>query len=335
MKKSLSTIAIATLLVACSADNNSKQVSNDDFQDKASELPVFQPLATGGINLPPQDPSYQLPTTKVKSTEKIDIRPPVTPFAVIKNSVAQFDGERAFIAYPIEKREVYSIQQIERLLKERDVTYQVQGQKILTDWASTNRSDDIGDTQARYQIEQVINGPASALVVLVLEMKRDNVIFTPNAVDKRRYASDQLNLLVGELNQAYQKQQKMLFNSTALAPIDSILTTDINGKIALMLGASFEQSWTKLGDVLPKLGFDIKEQTQGRGNRELKYSALSDEEWLRVSTEKSDLENGTYFMQLSAVGKKSSVVITDEDGKALSGKQAQIIYQALHNLLAR
>ncbi len=40
-------------------------------------------------------------------------------------------------------------------------------------------------------------------------------------------------------------------------------------------------------------------------------------------------------MQLSTAGKQSAVVISDEKKTALSGKQAQIIYQALQNVLAR
>lgn len=334
MKKSLLAI-VAMLLVACSTDNASKQTSNDNFQEKNDKLPTFQPLATGGVKLPTQDPSYQLPKTDVKSKERIDIRPPVAPLAIITNSIAQFDGERAFIAYPIEEKEVYSILQVERLLKEKGVTYQKQDQRILTDWMFTNRLDEIGNTRARYQIEQIINGPASALVVLVLEMKRDDMVFTPKLADKRRYASEQLNLLVGELNSVYKKQKNMLLNASISAPIQSTLITDINGRIALMLEASFDKSWGKLGEVLPKLGFEIEEETVGRGSRELKYRALDEEDWLKISTEKSDLENGTYFMQLSAIGKRSSVVISDEDGKAFSGKQAQAIYKALHNLLAR
>ncbi len=40
-------------------------------------------------------------------------------------------------------------------------------------------------------------------------------------------------------------------------------------------------------------------------------------------------------MQLSALGKQSAVVMTDDDGNALSGEQAQVLYQALQNLLAK
>ena len=47
------------------------------------------------------------------------------------------------------------------------------------------------------------------------------------------------------------------------------------------------------------------------------------------------LEGGTYQMQLATVGKQSAVVISDENKTALSGEQAQIIYQALQNVLAR
>lgn len=41
--------------------------------------------------------------------------------------------------------------------------------------------------------------------------------------------------------------------------------------VLLVLGAPFNHAWTKLGQVLPQLEFDIKDEIIGRGVRELKY----------------------------------------------------------------
>lgn len=337
MKKWLFPFALITTLAACSVSNESKQQANDTYQNSDDALPAFMPLATGGVNLPKQDTTYQLPQIKVKKAQHIDIRPPENPLAIIQNSIAQFDGERALIAYPEDKQQIYSLVQVQRLLKEQGVEYKLDGNKIITDWTTTGRSDDIGKTQIRYEIEQVSSGGYSALFISVLQMKRDDVIFTPNMVDKQRYSSDRLNQLVGELNSAYQKQEQSLSN-TNLAPIQSSFATDSNGREALVLAAPFNQAWAKLGQVLPQLEFSIKDEVAGRGSRELRYSPAGAKSWwwpFGSSETSTGLGKGTYFMQLSALGKQSAVVMTDEDGKALSGAQAQAVYQALQNVLAR
>lgn len=337
MKKWLFSFALITTLAACSASNESKQQANDTYQKSDEALPAFLPLASGGVNLPEQDATYQLPQLSRQKAQHVDIRPPQNPLAIIQNSIAQFDGERALIVYPADKQHVYSVAQVQRLLKEQGVAYQLEGNKIITDWTSTGRADDLGNTQIRYEIEQVSSGGYSALLVSALQMKRDDVVFTPNIADKKRYSSDRLNQLVGELNTAYVKQLQDL-NNAGFAPIQAVMGTDSNGRDALVLNAPFNYAWTKLGQVLPQLDFTIKDEMVGRGTRELKYSPAGARSWwwpFGSANTTTGLERGTYFMQLSAVGKQSTVVLTDEDGKALTSSSAQAVYQALQNLLAR
>lgn len=99
--------------------------------------------------------------------------------------------------------------------------------------------------------------------------------------------------------------------------------------------ASFGQAWQRLGSALPKLGFKATSESAGRGYRELKYKPLDKQEWLRLGLNPPNLEKGVYQMQISAVGKQSAVVITDEDGKALPNEAAQSLYSALGVLLAQ
>lgn len=108
----------------------------------------------------------------------------------------------------------------------------------------------------------------SALFVSILQMKRNEVVFSPHLADKQRYSSDRLNQLVGELDASYRKQVRDL-NNSGLMPIQSVFGTDSNGRTALVLGAPFNHAWTKLGQVLPQLEFDIKDEIIGRGVREL------------------------------------------------------------------
>ncbi|WP_424405391.1 outer membrane protein assembly factor BamC [Pasteurella sp. PK-2025] len=337
MKNWLLPFALLGTLAACSTSNESKQRANDTYQKSDEALPAFSPLASGGVNLPKVDSTYQLPQVKVQKAENVDIRPPEIPRAIIHNSVAQFDGERAVIAYPAEKQAIYSLEQVARLFNEQGIKTQLAGNKLTTDWSPSGRTDEIGDVQLRYEIEQVGAKGYSALFVSVLQAKRDNVIFTPVQKDKQRYTSDRLNQLVGELNRVYHKQMQDL-NNAGFNPIQSALSKDINGREALALNATFNHAWTKLGQVLPRLDFEIKDEMIGRGTRKLAYRPSGSSMWWPFGGgDNSDnlLEKGTYFMQLSALGQQSAVVFTDEEGRQLPTAKAQRLYQALQNLLAK
>lgn len=334
MKKRMLCVAAAVVLSACSADPETLQTANDTFQKSDSEIPGFSPLATGGVNLPKADDTYALPTLAVRKGQNVDIRPPSTPLAIIKNSLTQFDGERALIVYPEQQAAVYNLQQVERVLKEEGISSSINGAVLTTDWATTGRADDKADTEIKYQIEQVSARDASALTISVLQMRRDGIIFTPSASEKQRYTSDRLNRIVSALTTTYNKQQQDLSNASVGA-VASGIVQDQNGQTALAMNATFGQAWEKLSSALPKVGFSIKAETAGKGYRELKYSSLDKEEWLRMGVEPPELDSGTYQMQISDHGGQSSVVISDEKGKALSGNDAAKIYQALGNVIAR
>ncbi len=334
MKKFLLGLVTIGLLSACSTDPEKLQSANDTYQKSDSSIPTFSPLASGGVNLPKQDTAYELPNLTIKKGENVDIRPPSTPLAIIKNSITQFDGERALIVYPEEQASLYNLQQIQRLLKEEGINSTINGAILTTDWHHSGRADDKANTEIRYQVEQVSARDASALTVSVLQMRRDGIIFTPSVVEKQRYTADRLNRFVATLTHSYNKQQQDLSNAT-VGTFQSGLITDINGRTALGMEATFTQAWEKLGSALPKIGFYTKSEIAGRGQRELKYSPLDKEDWLRLGVNEPELEKGTYFMQISAMGKRSAVVITDENGKALSDETAKSVYSALSALLLK
>lgn len=334
MKKLAIAIAVLATLTACSSPE-SRRLANDSYAKHAADITEFTTLDTAGLTIIGANNTFQLPTKDIKKGEALDIRPPSVPMAIITNSIAQFDGERASIVYPNSRQDVYNIQQVQRLLTEKNITFTANDKQIQTDWANVERNDEGGNTQVRYIIEEIHAKDANALVVAVSDMKRDDIVTIPSTKAKELYASDLLNHLVGELNAAYRTQQQDTALPEPTGPIQGAIVNDANGHLALGLSSNFNQSWTKLGDALPQLGFEIKEETVGRGYRLLKYKAIDATEWTRFGTTQPELENGEYSMQLSAYGNQSAVVISNEDKEALSGEQAQAVYQALLNLMTK
>ncbi|WP_044469683.1 outer membrane protein assembly factor BamC [Mannheimia massilioguelmaensis] len=333
MKKWLLSVAIITALTACSSDET-RQYANDSYEKHAESQIHFSPLETGGVTIVGQNNQYQLPTTNISKGSAVDIRPPSMPMSIIGNSVAQFNGEQASIVYPANKNTVYNLKQIERLLSEENITFTSKENQIVTDWTPSQDKD----VQLRYQIEQLGNKEANALTVAILAAKRKEIIFTPSVPEKQRYTSDRLNAFIGKLNQAYTTQMEQTappVTAPSTGPISADIITDVNRHTALGLTSNFQQSWDKLGSVLPELGFEIKQEIVGRGYRELKYKEVDDQIWARLGLSKPSLESGKYHMQLSAYGHQSAVVLSDEDKQALSGDKAQVVYQALKLLVTK
>ncbi|ABR73400.1 outer membrane protein assembly factor BamC [Actinobacillus succinogenes] len=333
MKKCLFPLSVLAVIVATGCGNTSPY-ANDSYE-KHANAPTFTTIDTAGIRIIGQNDTYLLPATNVKKGENMDIRPPAIPMAIIGNSVAQFDGERASIIYPSEKAEVYNIRQMARLLEERSIKFTTKDNQIETDWTNFGAKTDQGETLLRYQINQVGNQEANALVVSVLEAKRDDILFTPSQKEKERYTSSLLNQFIGELNADYRSQAQAVATPTTTGPVQTAIITDGNNHLALAMSSEFQQSWSKLGDALPQLGFETEEETVGRGYRKLNYKPLGATEWARLGVNRPELEDGEYSMQISAHGKQSSVVISDEDGNAISGDAAQAMYRALANLISK
>ena len=332
MKKWLLAFTVLATMTACSVSNEKKQSANDSYEKNGS-IPAFAKLETAGVSILGQDNSYQLPSPP-KTNISVDIRPPSTPIALIGHSVAQFNGKGSSIVYPAEKRSVYNLEQIKRLLSEQNIAYTSSDNQIQTDWTPTGRLDDIGDTQIRYLIQELGNQEANALMVEVLEMKRDGIIFTPSIKDKERYTSDRLNQLVSELQNSYRTQQQQTTTVNIEGTVQSAIITDSNQHLALAMNINFAQAWHKLGEILPQLGFEIKDETAGRGYRLLKYKPTDPSEWNRLGLSQPELERGEYHMQLNSYGKESAVVISNEDKVALD-IHAQAVYQALQIILAK
>ncbi len=334
MKKWLISFVAVAVLSACSGSNVSRQLANDSYA-KNAKTPSFPTLNTAGLTIIGQDNNYRLPTTNVSKVADVDIRPPSMPLSIINNSVAQFDGERSLIVYSVEQAAVYNLSQIERLLREENISYENKESYLETNWASSTRLDEAGNVQLRYRIDQLTQQNVSALAVSLIEAKRDNVIFTPSTTDKQRYSADLLNRFVSKLNSAYLSQQQALSSNLSVGALQTALVTDANGHLAVAMGGNFAQAWQKLGEVLPQLGFDIKEEIPGRGYRDLKYKSPEEAQWLRLGITDPKLEKGDYSMQINAQGRQSTVVIFDEKKNALSGEQAQAIYSALQVLLGK
>ena len=114
MKKIVLSLVASALLSACSNSVEKMQTANDTYQNSDREIPSFSPLASGGVTLPQADPTYELPLLNAKK-ERVDIRPPSTPLAIIKNSLTQFDGERALIVYTDAQAELYNLKKKARI----------------------------------------------------------------------------------------------------------------------------------------------------------------------------------------------------------------------------
>lgn len=358
-KKTWLLTCLATIvLTACS--------SYDDQTSGPDRLYIFEKLAKMGIHLPKVDEEFIIPDAPQGSSiaiaepsDAVDIRPPLLPMPIIRESYAQFNGEYASIVYPLREKIFYNIENVERVFSSRGMELtKIKENEYETGWLASPRAND-GDQNVaiRYRIETLENNEAYALVVSVLQAKRDDIVFTPLMYEKQVYTSGLLNDVVTQI--AFNNPQSLdvpeliapigngkienvddidngnrqTIESTLSLVIPSTVGVDNNGRTALIIHTDFNTAWNKTALVLPNLGFHIDTENFSRGSRLLQYKPLSpaEQEFLGISD--FGLASDDYHMQLGIVNKGIAFVLSDEKGFRLDDSQLIPFYKALKNQL--
>ncbi len=110
------------------------------------------------------------------------------------------------------------------------------------------------------------------------------------------------------------------------------LDNDANGDVVFLSHAEFQDTWSKLAKTLPKLGFTINDRDQSLGIYYGTYKATTSSKGVLAylfgsgKKNKLGLDEVKYLFNLSAVGDKTAISITEKDGTKLTSETMTRIY---------
>lgn len=312
-------VSLVMLLAACSSNSRYKrEVSGNEDYLKATPLAALN--APAGMILPVENGQYGVPAGNVNGAigKQLDIRPPSQPLALVNGARTQFTGDTAVMIMENANgslwSQVASVMQDKKypVLKREDAS-----QSLTTDWIQWNRADEDAQYRARYQVSVQQQQYQQAIVVKLLNLEQSGKPVA-DAASMQRYSAEMLNAIATSID-------KNMSNSAGNTRVGTVIDVqsgaDDAGLPVLIVRTSFNDAWTRLPNVLNKIGMKVTDSTRSQGSLAVTYSSLSDSEWRALGAVDPGLEDGKYKLQVGDLDNRSSLQFIDPKGHTLTQSQ--------------
>ena len=343
------------LLAACSNFSERHQASGDfDYLDAKLGDKVTVPADLKGIDYQSEYdiPSLEVTNIKVSVGPGLDIRAPMVPMPVAKDSRVVESGKRAEIIFESLK----SAEELKTDLWRRINTFLNDNQfavvsrddsALATDWLVSQPQftrlygldEDVSLRQKyRFELEVGEHGHSANLVVKLAEHEQSNSSEALDGSVIRRYETQMLNMMLSHLysNERKQTQERA---KIARRGMQLELGFDETGESAYVVKAPFEQAWSKMAQVLPKLGFEVEDRDKTLGMYFVRYEGVESGFWSSLwgddEVGEIKLEKGKYQVQVQAQGEQAIIGLIDEAGDKLSAEQLTEMFTVFKTVMSK
>ncbi|WP_086982672.1 outer membrane protein assembly factor BamC [Vibrio aphrogenes] len=327
----ISSLAVL-VLSACAGDPEERRQAKDDFayldtslDQQWKSLPDAQPQFYPQYNVPQGNFSGNLGPA-------VDIRAPQQVLELIPGArIEKQDSDvTVWLISQDELDKVWTM--IHRVADEKQIALRSDTATSLeTDWVNLSAQDESYPIAGRYEIERLQAGGRYGFHVSLVEWKEngDEIQLTPEIKD--RYSSTMVNYITTQ----YDKQVTEEARLRALELINNIpvvMGKDRSGLPVIIARAPYDLLWTKLDKTLPSIGFTVEDKNRSQGMMDTDYKAPEDSVWQQLGVEPLTLNNKNYSFLLGDLDNRTSINVTDDDGKPLPEEQLQTLIPVLQAL---
>ncbi len=187
--------------------------------------------------------------------------------------------------------------------------------------------DDEGQVKASYDFSRISSGSRQGIRIEITRLTDDlDLPGHDSLLD--RYTVAMANLITGEYDA--QLQAKAQREAERLGQhIVFTMGTDRSGLPVIIARSAFDITWHRMPVLLEQFGFEVTDKSQSQGSMDVKYRRPDDNVWQGLGAEPLGLERGKYTLMLGDLGNRTSINITDSEGKLLSEAQLQAFVPVL------
>ncbi len=312
------TAVMVATLAGCSGGAERRRQANQDFTYLETKPLESWSLPSGAQNSQVND--YAVPAQNYPGElgPAVDIRPPQQVLALIPGArtVKDSDGVTLMLAKPEELTKVWTLTQ--RLITEQNIQLRNQSASVMeTDWVNWMNEDEENAIGSRYRIEKSSDSSSNSYRITLIDWREGSVEKPVSAINKERYSILMTNLITAR----YDQQERDLARLRAQELVKQIpisMGQDRSGLPVIIARAPYNVFWERLPDVLGQLGFTVEGRNRSQGVVEVKFRSPDDEFWTELGTKPIQLDDRTYNLQLGDLGNRTSVTVTDTDGKPVT-----------------
>lgn len=303
------------VLSACSGGAEQRRQADNDFDYlNTPSLENWTPLVGSETRF---YTNYQIPQGDFSGGigNQVDIRPPQQVLELIPGARIERDKGDVMI-WLLRQDEADRVwQTAQTMIKERDVKVRESNEsRIETEWVTWVSEDEAAPLSARYELTRGASNGRQFVRLALIDWRQGDDQQSPTYTNKERYSALMANLLTAryDLDIRQEAERKA---SELVKQIPISMGTDRSGLPVIISRSPYDVLWARMPKILPEMGFKIEERNQSQGTIKAKYSEPNDEFWQEVGVKPIELRSIVYTFQLGDLGNRTSVNVTDKDGK--------------------
>ncbi|MGF1773498.1 outer membrane protein assembly factor BamC [Vibrio wakamikoensis] len=325
----VSTLAVI-VLAACSSDPKNRREAKDDFNYLESPDLRSWTLPEGAT--PQFYPNYEIPQGDFSGGigREVDIRPPQQVLELIPGARVERQGSEVtlWLLQQDEMDKVWAT--VKTMLAEINVqAVEEADDRIETDWVSWVSEDEDVEIGSRYEITRFEASNRYGFKMKLIDWREGGSVKPVARVNEERYNTLMTNLVTARYDRDL-REEAALRAQELVKSIPISMGTDRSGLPVIIARTPYNVLWQELPTLLPKMGFTIEERNQSQGTAKAKYASPDDDFWNEVGLKPIDLEPGEYTFLFGDLGNRTSINVTDSDGKPV----AENLLRSLEPLIA-
>ncbi|MGR5143549.1 outer membrane protein assembly factor BamC [Photobacterium sp. DNB23_23_1] len=310
-------VAVVTL-AGCSDGAERRRQANQDFNYLDTQQLESWTLPSDAQSSQVSD--YAIPAGEYQGAigAGVDIRPPQQVLALIPGArtLQDADGVTLVMVKQEDLSDVWSVTQ--KLITEQNIGLRNQtANTIETDWISWNNEDEDTEIGSRYRIEKSAEAGRYSYRIMLVDWREGGTEQTVSVENKERYSILMTNLVTSRFDER-EREQARLRAQELVKQIPISMGQDRSGLPVIIARAPYNVFWERLPDVLGQLGFTVEGRNRSQGVVEVQFKSPDDEFWDDLGTQPVELDNRAYNLQLGDLGNRTSISITDTDGKPVT-----------------
>jgi outer membrane protein assembly factor BamC len=323
-----SAVVAAFFLSACAESPMERNQAKDDFA--YLETPAFSQWQSPDDAQPQFNREYVIPKGNFsgETGPELDIRPPLQVLELI--SGVRVDHEPTAVT-------LWTVQQdyADTMWSIINKQLQSHGASVTTPSAKELNGqgmrwmigDEEGEALADYRFTQLDLGSRKGIRIEITNLKNDLNLPSQQAL-LDRYTVAMANLVTteydGQLRAEAQRKAQLLGRDMVFT-----MGTDRSGLPVIIARAVFDTTWQRIPTLIDQIGFEVTDKSQSQGSMKVQYRGADKEVWQKLAIEPLTLERKKYTLLFGDLGNRTSINITDSDGKLLSEAQIQSLVPVL------
>ncbi|SDH51069.1 Beta-barrel assembly machine subunit BamC [Vibrio xiamenensis] len=306
------------VLSACSSSPTQRRQAKDDFE--YLDTPALKAWNYPAGVKRQHYANFDIPTGEYAggTGRDVDIRPPQQVLELIPGARAERKDGEVTLWLPREADLDKVWQTALEMGKENHIKLRSQtDSRLETDWVTWKSEDEELEIGSRYELTKIESNGQHGFKISLIDWREGGKQKPVTETNKERYNALMTNLVTARYDsdlraEAARKAQEQI------KQIPVSMGTDRSGLPVIIARTPYNTLWERIPTLLPSMGFSVEDRNQSQGTVKAKYAAPKDEFWTQIGVKPVHLKGGTYTFLLGDLGNRTSINITNSDGKPVT-----------------